>query len=276
MKFSFRRSRRTPLGRVTLTHRGISHSVRTPLGTFSNRLLSFGGNSGGSDASAGSTLLGCLVGILALGLLPIILCCGLGALSSATSEPDQRLATRASKVEHNSNSLEQEDEGSSVAPSQDQELARAKVVGKQPEETLAREPPSETGSPSQTPEIRIVADSHPQPTLPQPQQRTWTDQTGSNSVVATLTNFNDTHVQLERADNGKRIALPIAKLSLDDQTHLIYATTKRLDSDAKILIGPLARVLDGDTVRIHDLETGEHNIRLLGIDAPETAQRFGS
>jgi len=34
-------------------------------------------------------------------------------------------------------------------------------------------------------------------------------------------------------------------------------------------------VHDGDTVTCHDTEGGTHKIRLLGIDAPESAQAWG-
>lgn len=45
---------------------------------------------------------------------------------------------------------------------------------------------------------------------------------------------------------------------------------------AATLQGRVVRVLDGDTVSVLDTSNTEHRIRLMGIDAPEKNQAFGS
>ncbi|WP_218932806.1 thermonuclease family protein [Roseimaritima multifibrata] len=111
--------------------------------------------------------------------------------------------------------------------------------------------------------------------LPKQSKRTWTDKSGTHSVVATLVNFNETHVQLERADGGNKVALPIESLSEDDQIYFAYATTPRYDQEAEVVIGKASRIMDGDTIKLHSIEDDQRTIRLVGIDAPESDQRFG-
>lgn len=48
------------------------------------------------------------------------------------------------------------------------------------------------------------------------------------------------------------------------------------NNDVNVLKGSVTRVLDGDTLQIADDRLGVQTIRLLGIDAPEKGQRFGS
>ncbi|QDS94885.1 Thermonuclease precursor [Roseimaritima multifibrata] len=112
--------------------------------------------------------------------------------------------------------------------------------------------------------------------LPKQGNRTWIDKAGIHSVIATLGNVNSTHVQLERADSGKNIALPIETLSERDQVYVAYAIAPRIDPEAEVVLGKVNRVMDGDTIQIDAIEGDSRTIRLVGIDAPESSQRFGT
>lgn len=114
----------------------------------------------------------------------------------------------------------------------------------------------------------------PELKLPRPESRTWVDASGKNSVVAKLVNFNETHIELERADSGQRITLSKEQLSKADQIYVAHATTLRFDQDAEIVLGKVSRVMDGDTILIEKLDGKNTTIRLEGVDAPETGQRF--
>jgi endonuclease YncB( thermonuclease family) len=45
---------------------------------------------------------------------------------------------------------------------------------------------------------------------------------------------------------------------------------------AATLVGTVVGVSDGDTIKVLDSNKKEHKIRLMGIDAPEKSQNFGS
>ena len=49
-----------------------------------------------------------------------------------------------------------------------------------------------------------------------------------------------------------------------------------IDAKADVLIGIVVGVSDGDTIKVLDSNKKEHKIRLMGIDAPEKKQNFGS
>ena len=49
-----------------------------------------------------------------------------------------------------------------------------------------------------------------------------------------------------------------------------------IDAKADVLIGTVVGVSDGDTIKVLDSNKKEHKIRLMGIDAPEKKQNFGS
>ena len=47
-------------------------------------------------------------------------------------------------------------------------------------------------------------------------------------------------------------------------------------ANAEVLVGKVVGVSDGDTIKVLDSNKKEHKIRLMGIDAPEKSQAFGS
>jgi endonuclease YncB( thermonuclease family) len=46
--------------------------------------------------------------------------------------------------------------------------------------------------------------------------------------------------------------------------------------NAEVLNGTVVGVSDGDTITVLDKSNNEHKVRLMGIDAPEKSQAFGS
>ncbi|SEO49542.1 hypothetical protein SAMN05216404_1282 [Nitrosospira multiformis] len=56
---------------------------------------------------------------------------------------------------------------------------------------------------------------------------------------------------------------------------VIYALCACL-AQAEILSGKVVKIADGDTLTVLDKSNRQHKIRLLGIDAPEHAQPFGT
>lgn len=46
--------------------------------------------------------------------------------------------------------------------------------------------------------------------------------------------------------------------------------------NAEVLNGTVVGVIDGDTITVLDKSNNEHKVRLMGIDAPEKSQAFGS
>jgi len=59
--------------------------------------------------------------------------------------------------------------------------------------------------------------------------RTWTSKSGKYTVKAELLSFAEGVVTLRRAD-GKKIEIPIAKLSQDDQKHVLAVGRRKVDS----------------------------------------------
>jgi len=49
-----------------------------------------------------------------------------------------------------------------------------------------------------------------------------------------------------------------------------------VDARAEVLVGKVVGVSDGDTITVLDADKTEHKVRLMGIDAPEKSQDFGS
>ena len=47
-------------------------------------------------------------------------------------------------------------------------------------------------------------------------------------------------------------------------------------AQAETLTGRVVSVIDGDTIRVVDLQKRQHKIRLVGIDAPEKTQPYGN
>ena len=56
----------------------------------------------------------------------------------------------------------------------------------------------------------------------------------------------------------------------------ILFSAASLAIQAATLIGKVVGISDGDTIKVLDSNKAEHKIRLMGIDAPEKSQAFGS
>ena len=56
---------------------------------------------------------------------------------------------------------------------------------------------------------------------------------------------------------------------------LIYLISA-IGVQAETLVGKVVGITDGDTITVLDADKTEHKIRLMGIDAPEKKQNFGS
>jgi endonuclease YncB( thermonuclease family) len=55
-----------------------------------------------------------------------------------------------------------------------------------------------------------------------------------------------------------------------------FAISLVLSVQADVLTGKVVGVSDGDTITVLDATKTEHKVRLMGIDAPEKSQDFGS
>ena len=102
--------------------------------------------------------------------------------------------------------------------------------------------------------------------------RTWSDSTGENQVIADLISFDNVSATLEGL-NGTPIEVPLDRLSESDQQFIKdRKSSKKLPERFRAkVIG----VMDGDTIEVL-LYKRPFRIRLVGIDAPETGQDFGS
>ena len=56
----------------------------------------------------------------------------------------------------------------------------------------------------------------------------------------------------------------------------IVLSAVSLAIQAETLVGKVVGISDGDTIKVLDSNKTEHKIRLMGIDAPEKSQAFGS
>ena len=54
---------------------------------------------------------------------------------------------------------------------------------------------------------------------------------------------------------------------------LIFAL---VDAKAEVLVGTVVGITDGDTITVLAKDNTEHKVRLMGIDAPEKTQDFGT
>jgi len=68
------------------------------------------------------------------------------------------------------------------------------------------------------------------------------------------------------------------KISISKITYalLLSIIFSFVDVRAESLVGKVVGVSDGDTITVLDVTKTEHKVRLLGIDAPEKSQAFGS
>ncbi|QDV15030.1 Thermonuclease precursor [Rosistilla oblonga] len=266
MKLRFRRSIKPPFGRFTVTNRNITQSFRTPIGTFSNPLFSSSRSRKGT-ANGGSSL-GCLGG---LAVCLFAACCGFWGLlefisPAATSRTNNAPATSIEVVDS---------DAAKEATSTARNLTPAPAES--PDATDALQTPTATSAQESPPSTiaSTVPDKPKQSRLPRPRLRTWTTKGGSNTVNATLTNFNETHVQLLRADNGTRVAVPINLLCLADQQYVDAISAPPHSENAILHVGTVHRVKDGDTVDFHSVNGEQFTLRLEGVDAPESTQQFG-
>ncbi|MBT6143632.1 hypothetical protein HOH51_03930 [bacterium] len=80
-----------------------------------------------------------------------------------------------------------------------------------------------------------------------------------------------------------RIGDPPDKLSVSPREATEYAPTsspgtpaESIDPNAKVILGQVVSITDGDTLIVLDESNTQHKIRLDGIDTPETGQAFGT
>ncbi len=96
--------------------------------------------------------------------------------------------------------------------------------------------------------------------------------------MATLAGHDETHVQLKRADSGKRVSVELSVLSDADQQYVKEVTAPAPEptkAGSAVYVGQVNRVLDGDTVKFLPVGGTQITFRLEGVDAPESEQRFG-
>ena len=104
--------------------------------------------------------------------------------------------------------------------------------------------------------------------------RPWIDHTGKRAVVATLVGRSGALIVLDRAD-GVRINADPQSLSVADRGYALQATESRVIPDAKVLLGKVVAIRDGDTIQLRTIDERTVTVRLDGIDAPEKRQDFG-
>lgn len=97
--------------------------------------------------------------------------------------------------------------------------------------------------------------------------RFWSDSTGKFQVAASYVEASNGRVTL-RKGNGQTIAVPLNRLSRDDQEFVRIV--------ASAIVGQVVGVTDGDTVTVLDANNEQHKIRIEGIDAPESRQAYGT
>lgn len=56
----------------------------------------------------------------------------------------------------------------------------------------------------------------------------------------------------------------------------VFLSAASLAIHAEVLVGKVVGVSDGDTITVIDNLKTEHKVRLMGIDAPEKSQEFGT
>ena len=265
-RFRYRLSKKTPLGRFTVTNRKLSHSVRTPFGTFSKWLIGGGRRNRRSVSSQGNKtgpVLGC-VSTVATGFLVLVVgCCGFGGLISYFSEPTKTASFSSPRPSV-----------AVVSPAPSAEPFVPEPTTPEPVSEIEAEPvePAEVTEP-----VPVVAiETEPTPDPRSPQSRTWTASNGSSTVVASLVQWNETHVQLKREYTGALVAIPLASLSRADNEYVeLFRNPVKIHNDgATVLIGKVTRVLDGDTVHLHTDDGETTTIRLEGVDAPEPSQTY--
>lgn len=303
MGFSFRKSKKIGLFRVSVGKRGLSASVgvkgaRIRANTrgqvygsvgaggmrYEKRLNSGRGTGATAPPASSGLLSGCVLALLGSGGLLVLLIVACGLLGSL---PSERSLIRTASEPSLGTPAQQTLVAAPPATADDSDVEVLEAVAVEPENSADTQnsvptpPAGEEATGESEPRVATTLETPeqargpPAAALPKQEKRTWTDAAGTHSVVATLVGYKDGYVQLERADNERRVALPVAKLSEKDQQFVAYATTPRHRVDAELLIGRVSRVLDGDTLQINDLATGAQTVRLEGIDAPEKDQRFG-
>lgn len=98
--------------------------------------------------------------------------------------------------------------------------------------------------------------------------RIWTDVSGKHTVRAKLLDSSGGMAHLEI--DGRVKLIPLVKLSAADKRYVASRFS------AMELTGDVVGITDGDTLTLLDDAQVQIKIRLEGIDAPESAQDFGS
>lgn len=106
-----------------------------------------------------------------------------------------------------------------------------------------------------------------------PAAREWASASGKFRINGKLTGFSSGEVQLLK-ESGNSTNVSLEKLSAADRQYV--KDILRVDKDAKVIIGKVIEIIDGDTITVLDEDKKQHKIRLEGIDAPEQSQAFGS
>jgi endonuclease YncB( thermonuclease family) len=107
------------------------------------------------------------------------------------------------------------------------------------------------------------------------QSRTWTDSTETKAIVGTLLELRDGKFWIQRVD-GERFGTTPDHLSVPDRAYATYATAPRVNPKSQVRIGKVVSIMDGDTIQIRTIGEENVTVRLIGIDAPEKGQDFGS
>lgn len=279
-KFRLRKSFKTPFGRINVSRSGVSHSVSTPLGSFNKRLI------GGSSKATGDTeaASGCFA-TLASGCLIVVLgFVGIGFVGRMLS------TTRPNRVSQIQPSAVPIEPAKTPVAQPVVEQPPSVEVPVLPEVAIEEvEPPTAPEPPATMPVVPDEEVSAPPTTEPAKQKfepRTWSAKVGGFKVVATLIEHDETNVQLERADNGKLISVAVTALSEADQQYLKEVTVptpeqkpaqtlEPTNAGAAVYKGEVNKVLDGDTVKFMPVGGKQITLRLEGVDAPESEQRFG-
>ena len=102
--------------------------------------------------------------------------------------------------------------------------------------------------------------------------RTWTDNAGENQVIADLISFSKDSAMFQGLD-GETFEVPLDRISEADQKFI--NDRRKSNKLPERFRAKVIGVMDGDTIEVL-LYDRPFRIRLVGIDAPESSQAFGS
>lgn len=199
-----------------------------------------------------------LVAVVAgAGLLFLVCCGGPCALIGIAPAPSQQPPAESASVQH----VATLSEFPAESVQRDDSVAASAAEPELPRRT---EP---LPSYPVTPVVAEAVASQPEPEL-----RAWTSSGGGHSTSATFVALVDDKVQMAKA-GGSMVTVPLDKLAAADR--LYVKELLRIDPRAKVILGKVTRVADGDTFTMLDEEKHAHTVRLEGIDSPEGDQEFG-